>query len=164
MSRTYTPGLKILTGTTLQKVRQLPLKGDVHCKEGDIVKPDTVVASTKIPGNVHMVNISNLLNIEPEMVPECMLVNVDEKIEKDQIIAESKGIFGLFNLVCEGNSTRYEVAKELLKILNLSNNIKMHSVDSSFFEKTYFAKRPRSEMLINKKKLFQGNNSILKHV
>ncbi len=96
MSRTYTPGLKVLKGTTLQKVRQLPLKGDVHCKEGDIVKPDTVVASTKIPGNVHMVNISNLLNIEPEMVPECMLVNVDEKIEKDQILAESKGIFGLF--------------------------------------------------------------------
>ena len=62
-----------------------------------------------------------------------------------------EGIFGLFNLVCEGNSTRYEVAKELLKILNLSNNIKIHSVDSSFFEKTYFAKRPKSEMLINKK-------------
>lgn len=96
MSRTYTPGLKILNHTTLLKTRQLPLKGDVHCKVGDDVTPDTIIASTKIPGNVHMVNIANILNIEPEMVPECMLVKVDKEIEKNQIIAESKGIFGLF--------------------------------------------------------------------
>lgn len=96
MSRTYTPGLKILKHTTLQKTRQLPLKGSVHCAQGDTVTPETIVASTKIPGNVHMINIANLLNLEPEMVPDCMLVEVDEQIERGQVIAESKGIFGMF--------------------------------------------------------------------
>jgi transcription antitermination factor NusG len=72
------------------------LKGIVHLSVGDVVKPDEVVASTELPGNVQMVNVANKLNIEPENVPECMLVKLDENISKNQIIAESKGIFGMF--------------------------------------------------------------------
>ena len=96
MSRSYTPGLKILTRTKISKKRQLPMKGVVHLKIGDIVKPDKVVASTEIPGNVQMVNVASKLNVEPENVPECMLVELDENISKNQIIAESKGILGMF--------------------------------------------------------------------
>ncbi len=96
MSRSYTPGLKILSRTKISKQRQLPLKGVVHLSVGDVVKPDEVVASTELPGNVQMVNVANKLNVEPENVPECMLVELDEDISKDQIIAESKGIFGMF--------------------------------------------------------------------
>ena len=96
MSRSYTPGLKILSRTKISKQRQLPLKGVVHLSVGDVVKPDEVVASTELPGNVQMVNVANKLNIEPENVPECMMVKLDEGISKNQIIAESKGIFGMF--------------------------------------------------------------------
>ena len=96
MSRSYTPGLKILARTKISKKRQLPMKGVVHLKVGEIVKPDKIVASTEIPGNVQMVNVAIKLNVEPENVPECMLVKLDESISKDQIIAENKGIFGFF--------------------------------------------------------------------
>ncbi|MDP6569986.1 MAG: hypothetical protein QGF36_04505 [Candidatus Marinimicrobia bacterium] len=96
MARSYTPGLKILSRTKVEKKRQLPMKGVVHKKIGDSVAPEEVVASTEIPGNVQMLNVANQLNIEPENVPECMLVNLDEKINKNQVIAESKGIFGFF--------------------------------------------------------------------
>ena len=72
------------------------MKGNVHLKIGDIVKSDEIVASTELPGNVQMLNVANKLNIEPENVPECMLVELDESISKGQIIAESKGIFGMF--------------------------------------------------------------------
>ena len=96
MSRSYTPGLKILAQTKISKKRQLPMKGIVHLKVGEKVNPDAVVASTEIPGNVQMVNVANQLNVEPENVPECMLVELDESISKGQIIAESKGIFGWF--------------------------------------------------------------------
>ncbi len=96
MARSYTPGLKILARTKVEKKRQLPMKGAVHKKIGDLVTPEEVVASTEIPGNVQMLNVANQLNVEPENVPECMLVNLDEKINKDQVIAESKGIFGFF--------------------------------------------------------------------
>ena len=59
MSRSYTPGLKILSRTKISKKRQLPLKGVVHLNVGDVVKPDDVVASTKLPGNVQMLNVAN---------------------------------------------------------------------------------------------------------
>ena len=96
MSRSYTPGLKILSLTKISKQRKLPLKGVVHLSVGDVVKPDEIVASTDLPGNIQMVNVANKLNIEPENVPECMLVKLGENISKNQIIAESKGIFGMF--------------------------------------------------------------------
>ena len=96
MSRSYTPGLKILARTKIIKKRQLPMKGNVHLKVGDVVKSDQIVASTELPGNVQMLNVANKLNIEPENVPECMLVDLDENISKGQTIAESKGIFGFF--------------------------------------------------------------------
>lgn len=80
----------------VQKTRQLPLKGKVHLKEGDKVSPDSIVASTHIPGNVQMVNVAQLLNIEPDTVSEAVKVKIDEPIIKGQIIAENNGIFGLF--------------------------------------------------------------------
>ena len=60
MSRSYTPGLKILAHTKIIINRLLPLKGQVHFKMGDVVKADDIVASTKIPGNIQMINTSYL--------------------------------------------------------------------------------------------------------
>ena len=66
--------------------------------------------------------------------------------------------FGLYNMACEGNTSRLEVAKEILKILNLDKLIKLTKVDSSYFKEIYFAKRPNSENLINKKLNDKGLN------
>jgi len=96
MSKSYTPGLKILENTKVDKERVLPLKGELHVNVNDNVKSNTIVASTKIPGNVHMVNVANELNIEAKQISECMLIKENDKIKKDQILARSKGIFGLF--------------------------------------------------------------------
>lgn len=60
-------------------------------------------------------------------------------------------IFGLFNLVCGGETGRLEVAKELLKQLNLQTQIKLTEVSSTYFSSTYFAQRPPNERLINYK-------------
>ena len=60
-------------------------------------------------------------------------------------------IFGLFNLVCGGETSRLEVAKELLKQLNLQTQIKLTEVSSTYFSSTYFAQRPPNERLINYK-------------
>ena len=53
-------------------------------------------------------------------------------------------------MACEGNTSRYEVAEEILKILNLRNSIKLTKVSSDYFSKVFFAKRPKSENLLNK--------------
>jgi len=62
-----------------------------------------------------------------------------------------KEYWGLYNMVCGGQTSRLEVATELLKILNLENEVKINIVSSEYFSEEYFAPRPPSERLINKK-------------
>jgi dTDP-4-dehydrorhamnose reductase len=62
-----------------------------------------------------------------------------------------KEYWGLYNCVCGGQTSRLEVATELINILGLSGKIKISPVDSSYFKKEYFADRPSSERLITKK-------------
>jgi dTDP-4-dehydrorhamnose reductase len=54
-------------------------------------------------------------------------------------------------MVCGGQTSRLEVAKELLKILKLDNTITISEVDSEYFKDVYFAERPPCESLVNKK-------------
>jgi dTDP-4-dehydrorhamnose reductase len=62
-----------------------------------------------------------------------------------------KEYWGLYNMVCGGQTSRYEVAKELLGILNLTDSVKLTPVSSDYFKETYFAERPPCERLINRK-------------
>jgi len=74
-----------------------------------------------------------------------------------KLLLESE-FWGLYNMVCSGMTSRLEVAKELLSILNLEDKIKIKAVSSDFFKKEYFAERPPSERLINKKLELRGLN------
>ena len=69
-----------------------------------------------------------------------------------------KEFWGLYNMACEGVTSRLEVAKELLDILGLEKQIKIIEVSSNYFSKEYFAPRPDSERLINKKLNLRGLN------
>ena len=75
--------------------------------------------------------------------------------ENAKIILENQ-IWGLYNLVCQGTTGRYEVAQEILSILNLETKIQLNKVDSSYFKDEYYAPRPPSERLINKKLQLRG--------
>jgi dTDP-4-dehydrorhamnose reductase len=59
--------------------------------------------------------------------------------------------WGLYNMVCKGLTSRFEVTENILKILNLDKKISINKVESSFFSNEYFAPRPKSERLVNKK-------------
>ena len=96
MSKSYTPGLKILENASIKKKRILPLAGELHVEKDDLVKSDQIVASAKIPGNVQMINVSNKLNIDPNQIIDCMLCKVDQEVKKGEVVARSKGLFGFF--------------------------------------------------------------------
>ena len=96
MAHSYTPGLKVLKKTIFKKERILPLKGNVLVKSGDQLSPDTIVASTNLPGNVQMLKVSNILNIDPKDVVEALQVKERQEVKKGDIIAETSGIFGMF--------------------------------------------------------------------
>lgn len=63
----------------------------------------------------------------------------------------NKKLWGLYNMVCAGETSRSEVAEEILKILGKENEIELKQVNSEYFSKIYFAPRPDSEKLVNTK-------------
>lgn len=72
------------------------------------------------------------------------------------------GYWGLYNMVCGGVTSRLEVARELVSILGISDRIRIHEVSSDYFSAEYFAERPPSERLLNKKLDLRGLN-VMRH-
>lgn len=68
--------------------------------------------------------------------------------------------WGLYNMVCEGLTSRLEVAHEMVRLLGLSDKVNIKEVDSSYFAKEYFAARPDSERLVNRKLQLRGVNTM----
>ena len=66
--------------------------------------------------------------------------------------------YGLYNMVCGGQTGRLEVARELMKILGLQDTVEIRPVSSDFFAAEYFSPRPASERLVNYKLELRGLN------
>ncbi len=91
----YTPGLKVKKSMIVQKLRRLPLLGEVFVKVGDTVEYDQIIAKTEISGDPEIVKISMVMGLEPEDTPKYMTKKVGEKIEKGETLAFYKALFGL---------------------------------------------------------------------
>jgi dTDP-4-dehydrorhamnose reductase len=79
--------------------------------------------------------------------------------ENVKVLMENE-YWGLYNMVCDGVTSRLEVAQELVSQLGLSNKIKINSVPSDFFKNEYFADRPYSERLVNFKLNLRNLNTM----
>jgi dTDP-4-dehydrorhamnose reductase len=64
--------------------------------------------------------------------------------------------WGLYNCVCGGQTSRIEVAQELIKLVGKADEIKINVVTSEYFAKVYFAQRPASERLLTRKLQLRG--------
>ncbi|MBT7392202.1 NAD(P)-dependent oxidoreductase [archaeon] len=69
-----------------------------------------------------------------------------------------KEFWGLYNMVCGGQASRIEVANELIKVIEKEGEIKIIPVSSEYFKEEYYAPRPMSERLINKKLTLRNLN------
>lgn len=96
MGAAYTPGLKVSERVRILKQRRLPLLGEVTVKVGDQVGSRDVVARTDLPGKVYAVNAAGILNVLETDVPGLMQKKVGDAVKKDELLAISPGIFGLF--------------------------------------------------------------------
>ena len=70
----------------------------------------------------------------------------------------SKEFWGLYNMVCKGITSRFDVAKKIIFYLNLEDKVSINSVSSDYFSKDYFAPRPLSERLLTKKLDYRNLN------
>jgi hypothetical protein len=95
MAKAYTPGLKVSARTVYRARRMLPVHGDVLVTLGQLVKARDIVARTSIEGDITPVGIAGLLSVPAEDVPQLLLVKVGDAIAIGQIIARTKGIFGI---------------------------------------------------------------------
>tara|TARA_B100000315_G_C14536221_1_gene568599 strand:+ start:433 stop:1374 length:942 start_codon:yes stop_codon:yes gene_type:complete len=77
-------------------------------------------------------------------------INVKLLIDKEKT--------GLYNMVCQGATSRLEVAQELIDQLGMNSDIQINEVSSDYFKKEYFAPRPSSERLINLRLEQEGLN------
>lgn len=68
--------------------------------------------------------------------------------------------WGLYNMVCEGVTSRLEVSHELLRVLGLQDRVRINEVSSDFFKTEFFAPRPDSERLINRKLALRDMNQM----
>jgi dTDP-4-dehydrorhamnose reductase len=77
---------------------------------------------------------------------------------KNVLLLLENRCFGLYNMACEGLTSRLEVAREIVSLLGLNKEVSIHEVSSEYFKKEYFAERPPSERMINRKLALRGLN------
>jgi len=59
--------------------------------------------------------------------------------------------YGTYHMVCTGSGSRLDVAKEIVQICGYQGEVDVKGVDSTFFEKEFWVRRPDCEMLRNKR-------------
>lgn len=96
MASAYTPGLTVSGDITVRRVRRLPIKGDVLVKVGDEVAPDQVIAQALLPGPLQTLKLGEKLGVEPKDVLSMSKIKTGDTIEKGQLVAEGKKLFGIF--------------------------------------------------------------------
>ena len=70
----------------------------------------------------------------------------------------STGLWGVYNMVCPGVTSRLEVAQYLVAAVGLTDEVVVTPVSSDYFAAEYFAARPPSERLLTSKLDLRGLN------
>ena len=68
------------------------------------------------------------------------------------------GYYGVYNHVCGGGGSRFDVAVEFVRLLGLADRVRVIKVQSDYYRGDYFAPRPASERLVNLKLTARGLN------
>lgn len=101
MGHSYTPGLRVTPDTLVRRERRLPLRGEVLVRAGDAVGPDSVVARAELPGNVQTVNLAARLGLDPAQVASKLLKPIGSRVQKGELIAVARSMFGLVKHLAE---------------------------------------------------------------
>jgi hypothetical protein len=94
LASAYTPGLTVSGDMVVRRVRRLPIKGEVLVKVGDHVEPDQIVARAMLPGPLQTLKLAERLGVDPKDAPPFFQLKPGDPIEKGQVVAETKGLFG----------------------------------------------------------------------
>jgi hypothetical protein len=105
VSHAYCPGLRASEWVALRRERLLPGEGEVLVRAGQVVAPDTVVARTILRGTLSPVNVAASLGVEPGEVAAALLKRAGEAVRQGELLARTKGVFGLLRAECRAPVT-----------------------------------------------------------
>lgn len=115
----------------IQRVRILPVPGQVLVNEGDPVHPEDVIAEAWLPDEVIILDIAKGLGIETEETGACLVRQIGESIQQDDIIAQCEGALPrLVRSPVEGRLVEYHQGKVVLAIGKSVVNIRAGMIGS----------------------------------
>lgn len=91
MGSAYTPGLTVSRDVVVQRVRRLPIKGEVLVQKGETVRHDTVIARALLPGPLQTIKLAEKLGVEAKEVGQFCELKVGDQVEKGQMVGKTKG-------------------------------------------------------------------------
>lgn len=96
-SRTLVPQLIADSSTTIQRVRELPIPGEIFVNVGHVVACTDVIGEADLPGDLAILRIAEQMGLEPDDVLANIKVKEGDDILSQQILFEHKALFGLFS-------------------------------------------------------------------
>lgn len=118
MGSAYTPGLTVSKDVVVQRVRRLPIRGEVLVKAGDQVHHDTVIARAMLPGPLQTVKFSDKLGIESKEIHNFCEVKVGDPVTKGQLLGKTKGF-----LIFKGAEVHSEFEGTVESISEISGSV-----------------------------------------
>ncbi|MGI6358942.1 MAG: hypothetical protein ACOX2K_09675 [Bacillota bacterium] len=94
MPELYRSGLIVRSSIRLQKLRRIPITGQILVKEGEQVTADQLIGYLNPQGYLLSINLASELGISPFDVPDAMLRREGSVVRKGEVIATHRGFLG----------------------------------------------------------------------
>lgn len=96
MANLFSPGLTVSPRHRVVKRRELPMKGEILVRPGDVVAGDQIVARAELEGELRIVRVAEQLGIVPEDIGKYLRVEKGQHVASGEVVAEMRGLWGLF--------------------------------------------------------------------
>lgn len=95
MGDAFTPGLLVSASGSIQRLRELPIRGEILVAVGDQVSASDVVAKAELEGDLFVLRVAERMGIEPFEVIAGMRVRERDTVQAGDLICQHSGLFGL---------------------------------------------------------------------
>lgn len=93
-------GPRLVRSAFIEKIRSLPVGGEVRVRPGDVVSPRTVVAHLNPGGYLHFVNVARELDVSYNLAEGCLTKREGDAVSRGEVIAARPAALGFLLAEC----------------------------------------------------------------
>lgn len=101
MGTVLTPALTVSAGTTVRRIRELPVPGEILVAQGDRVEAQDIVGRAELPGELYILRLPERMGLEVVEVLNGLRVKEGAKVKRGEVLCEHRGLFGLLRTAFE---------------------------------------------------------------